>query len=104
MNHYQCVKCYIPRTQALIDADIVEFIPYSITFLSVTLQNFLAQAATDIVLLLTNPPKSIVPSLQAGDSICNAILEIAKVLKRADKITNLQDISTAPLSRVIKIN
>ena len=37
MNHYQCVQCYIPRTQALLNADTVEFFPYSIAFPSVTL-------------------------------------------------------------------
>lgn len=85
MNHSRCVQCCMLRTRALIDANEVEFFLHSIPFASVTLKDFLEQAANDIVSLLTNPPKSAVPSLQAGDPACNAILNIAKILKRDDE-------------------
>lgn len=42
------------------------------------------QAASDIVDLLTVPLASMGPILKAGDENQNAILELAKILKRAD--------------------
>jgi len=94
------VQCYIPKTRSLIDADTVEFFPHSIPFPSFTLTDFLVQAATDITSILVNPPKSIVPTIQAGDPVKNAILNKARLLKRADKIPQLKDIEETPLPRV----
>jgi len=48
-----------------------------------------------------NPPATTVPTLQAGDPTYDAILNIAKILKRSDKIPQLKDIENAPLWRVI---
>lgn len=44
------------------------------------------QAATDIISILTAPPSTTVPSLQAGDPTRNALLEIATVLNRTEKL------------------
>ena len=57
-----------------------------ILFLRVTLNDHLKQAATDIISILSNPPKSTVPSLLAGEDTATAIYEIAKLLKRVDPI------------------
>ena len=84
------MQCYIPETRSLIDADTVEFFPHSIPFPSFTLTDFLVQAATDITSILANPPKSIVPTIEAGDLVKNAILNIARLLKRANKFYNLK--------------
>ena len=58
------------------------------------------QAATDITSILANPPKSAVPILQAGDPIKNASLNIAKLLKRADRIPQLPATQDTKLPRV----
>ena len=100
MKHYRCTQCYVPKTRLLVDADAVEFFPHSIPFSSFTLQYFLVQAATGITSMLANPPKSAAPTLEAGDPIKNAILNIAKLLKRADRIPQLPAMQDAKLLRV----
>jgi len=50
------------------------------------LNNHLKQAATDIISILSNLPKSTVPSLLAGEDTATAIYEIVKLLKRVDPI------------------
>ena len=43
----------------------------------------------DIASILTNPPKSTVSSLLAGEDTTTALCEIAKLLKRVDLIPGL---------------
>ena len=69
MNHCRCVKCFVHRTRTVIDADTAEFFPHSVPFLSVILQDFLVQAATDVTSILAKSPSSTTPSLQAGDEV-----------------------------------
>ena len=82
MKHYRCVKCFLPATRREVDADTVTFIPKYIKFPEVHLKDFLRQAATDILTLLRKPPPSTVPSLEAGDDVHNALLQIASLLNR----------------------
>ena len=55
----------------------------------------------NIVIILVNLPKLTVLSLQAGDTINNPILVLAKILQQADKILQLKEIYNTPLLRVI---
>lgn len=100
MNHYCWIQCFIPRTRSVVDSDKVEFFPHSIPFPSVTLKDMLTQAATDIMSILSNLPKTTVPSIQDGEPINNKILDIAKHLKRICKIPDLKYISDIPLPRL----
>ena len=52
--------------------------------------------------MLEKSPSTTVPTLEAGDDTRNAILKFSSMLKRADKILNLQDTSDEPLPRVSK--
>ena len=87
LHHYRCVKCFIPSSRAEVNSDTVAFFPHDIPFPEVKIDDFLRQAATDIITILTHPPPTTVPSLQAGDSTKNAILELASILNRADNIS-----------------
>ena len=90
LNHYRCIKCYFPHTRSERDCDTVTFFPNVIHFPKVTTDDFLRQAATDIISILSSPPKvSIIPTLEAGDLTKNAILKLATLLNRADKIPPL---------------
>ena len=80
MQHYRCVKCYFPRTRTTRDCDTVTFFPTNIPFPQVKLDDFLRQAATDIITILTKPPSSTTPSLQSGDPVRNALLTLATQL------------------------
>ena len=51
-----------------------------------TLKDHLTQAAEDVVTMLTQHPNNTVPSLKAGDPTRNAVLRIAKLLKRVENI------------------
>lgn len=80
-QHYRCVKCYIPTSHAEVNSDTVVFVPEKINFPAVTTEDFLRQAAQDIISLLTHPPSTIIPSLHAGDTTRNALLDLATILQ-----------------------
>ena len=82
LQHYRCVNCFIPSTNATRDTDTVQYFPHDITFPEVTTEDYLKQAVDDIVQLLKNKP-NIVPTLQYGDDTRNAIDAIATLLSRA---------------------
>ena len=86
LDHYRCVTCYFPRTRTTRVCETVTFIPHDIPFPKVTLKDHLQQAAEDIIKILTHPPAPTVPSLEAGDPVRNALLDIAQQLKRVDAI------------------
>ena len=55
------------------------------------LEDFLRQAATDIVHLLKHPPSSVVPSLQAGDPTYNALRDIATIFNQENPLPTIMD-------------
>lgn len=83
-DHYRCVQCYIPSTRSVRISDTVTFFPKVVPFPSVTLDDFLRQATSDILFILQNPPS--IPSLTCGDDTKNAIVQIAKLFHRAEKM------------------
>ena len=66
-----------------------------VPFPKVTIEDFLKQAATDIVQILSQPPSSGVPTLEAGSSTRNELLKLADILQRAEKIPILQELQAA---------
>jgi hypothetical protein len=59
MEHYHCVKCFLPTTNRVRDADTVKFFPHQIPFPSTTTTDNLCQQATNNVLsILKDLPKS----------------------------------------------
>ena len=86
MQHYCFVECFFPRTQSTCVCDTVTFLPHAIPFPTITVGNYMKQAAEDIITILTQPPKTTVPSLQAGDPVRAALLELAKQLQRIEPL------------------
>jgi hypothetical protein len=82
MEHYRCVKCYFPSSGRERDVDTLEFFPKTIPFPKVTTDDYLRQAATDIISILTTKP-AIIPSLAYGDDTKNALFKIATLLGRS---------------------
>ena len=72
LEHYICVKCYIPSMNGIRDADTVQFFPKNILMPATTTIDYLNQAATNILAILQNPPSSF-PSLEAGHPTKDAI-------------------------------
>ena len=89
MNHCRCVKCYFPRTRSVRDCDTVAFFPTTVPFPEIKLDDFLRQAASDIITILTQPPSTTTPSLQAGDPVRNALTTLATQLQRIEDIPEL---------------
>jgi hypothetical protein len=83
LKHYRCVNCYYPCTGSTRVTDTVVFFPKHVKFPAVGINDFLKQAAQDIVSILTKPPPSTVPSLTAGDDTNNALLQLADLLNRS---------------------
>ena len=86
IQHYRCVQCYFTRTKTLRDCDTVTFFPTTIPFPELKLDDYLRQAAGDIISILTLPPSTTTPSLEAGDPVRNALLNLATQLKRMQPI------------------
>ena len=82
MEHYRCVKCFFPTTGKTRDTDTVEFFPKEIPFPKTTSEDFLIQAATDILTLLQGPNQTL-PILQYGDTTKNALVQLSQLLNRA---------------------
>ena len=64
------------------DADTVDLFPETISFPNVTTDQYLRQAATDILTILQSPKKNT-PSLTYGSAVTNAYVQIAQILKLA---------------------
>ena len=101
LNHYRCVTCYFPRTRTTRICETVTFIPHDVLIPEVNLTDHLKQASNDIVSILAQPPSPTTPSLQAGDPVRNALLDIATQLRQVEKIPELPKEAAAP-TRVTK--
>jgi len=84
VEHYRCVRCYIPSTHSVIDVDTVQFLPEKIPFPMATLDFQLRQTAQDLVSLLKNDQKLNIPNTNIGDSVNNALVTLATTLGRKD--------------------
>ena len=70
------MTCFIPSTKTEITTDTLVFIPYTIAIPPITTDNFLTQAASDIITLLTCPPSNVPSTLQIGDLTKNGLLQL----------------------------
>ena len=86
LHHYRCIKVYYPKTKAERNVKSVSFFPSIIPVPRVTTDDFLRQAALDIIHILTNPPHNGLPPYKMGDDTRGSLLKIAKTLNRADKL------------------
>ena len=82
------MTCFIPSTRTETVSDTLVFIAQTFPIATITTDNFLTQAASDIITLITCPLPNIPSTLQIGDSIKNVVfLQLATLLNR-NKITN----------------
>ena len=87
MNHYRCMQFFMPQSKSIIHCDTVTFIPHLIPIPETSIEDFIRQAAGDIVTLLTTPPSSTTPILQLGDSTRNGLLQLSTLFHR-NQVTN----------------
>ena len=77
LNHSSCIETCLPQIRTKCTCKTVTFFLHSIPFLQVNLNDYLKQAARDIIQHLTALSSKPTLSLQAGDPVCNALLDIA---------------------------
>ena len=99
LDHYRFLTCYFPRTRTTRICETVTFVPHEheIPFPAVTMKDHLKQAAKDIVTILTQPPAPTVPSLQEGDPIWNALLDMATQLRRMEDLPTPPQLPVQPM-------
>ena len=68
------------------------FLSKNIPFPEIKLEDFLRQTAEAIVMILTIPPSTTAPSLEAGDPTRNTLLTLSTQLKRVKKHLNQEKI------------
>ena len=61
----------------------------SFFFPKITLEDHLRQASSDSIAILTNSPSKVVPELESGDKVRNAIIKLATILNNANTTLNL---------------
>ena len=81
LNHYRCLTYYNPTTKSEIISDTVVFTPHVIPIPAVTIDNFLYQAASDIINVLTQSPPLLPSTYKIGNKTCNGLLQLATLLK-----------------------
>jgi len=96
MEHYRCVRCYIPKTRSERTSDTVVFFPTTVPVPQMKLDDYLHQAALDIMTLLSNPPKDSFPTLHLGDNTKEAIRQISILLNRATIPPNPSTLNPKP--------
>jgi hypothetical protein len=84
LEHYRCMKVYFNKTRTVRDVDTLTFIPHTIAFPQLKIDDYLRNAAADIVHLLKHPPPQLIPSLQAGKTTNIALENLATLLNRVE--------------------
>ena len=82
MEHYRCMRCYIPSLASVRVTDTIDFFPKLSSFPKMTNEEYLRKAIEDLITVVKARPHSL-PNLQEGDPTKTALEEIANLLGRA---------------------
>eukprot|EP00957_Ditylum_brightwellii_P128735 9820950-Ditylum_brightwellii.AAC.1 len=85
MEHYRCIKCFVPSTRATVDTDTLKLLGHDIPTPQVDDKDTFHQALADVVHLLQNPQKTNLPEFYKGDEVKNAFTNSAELLKRDNR-------------------
>ena len=91
LEHYCCVKIYLPKTHSTVIANTVKFIPTQIPFPYSNDARYLKQTVGDLLQLLQNTNKMNIPKVMFGDEVQNAMEEIADILKHNNKTIKINN-------------
>ena len=95
MEHYRCLKCFNPSSGKEMDIDTLKFFPHSTPLPQIATEDFLKQAATDIISILQKPP-SATPHLQLTNTTRHALIYIARILNKAAPLEPIPSIESLP--------
>ena len=104
MQNYCCRRCFVSQKRSENDEDTSGFVTHAKSILSMTVEDFIRQATSGIITLLTHPPKSTSPFLQLANATKNGLLKVTNLLNR-DQATfsalrNQQQHSTNAVARL----
>ena len=83
IHHYRNFKCYLPSTNAEVVSDTVDLFAYKMPIPSISHDEYIQQALSDILAVIQTKSKNNVPSLQYGARINDAIITISSLLGKA---------------------
>ena len=98
-DHYRCINCYFPKTRSQRHVDTVTSFPVTVPFPKLSIEDFLKQAAQDIVTILKDPPSTTTLSLKVGDEMNNALVHLAEILNRTKSLPAPHNITSEVLSK-----
>lgn len=82
LDHYRCVKCFIPATNGVRDADTVEYFPHHFPIPEMQPIDYIKQATADIIHFLQNPSPTPISNLNDGDATLRAFQQLSTALNR----------------------
>ena len=85
LDHYRCVRAFIPETGDERVCDTLKYLPHNIPFPKATTEDYLIQAAQDIVTLLKQKATIPLPH-HPNNTLNDAITSTATLLQRAATI------------------
>lgn len=80
LAHYQCLKCFVPSTGAVVDTDTVHIIPHIVPVPEFNDAQAIQQAVSDILHIIKNSEENNIPKFWKGDMIQNAFQKVAESL------------------------
>ncbi len=83
LDHYRCLRCYIPTSHRTRNCDTVEFFPHSTPIPNYQPEDYIHKALSDIIASLQS--RTNIPGLTITDRLSDATLEVARLLGRAAK-------------------
>ena len=89
-DHYICITCYFLTNRQERQFDSVTFILKTVSYPSVKMEDYLAQAAEDIIYMLTAPEKPCSVSLEDGDATRNSLLKLSTFLRRKQELPEIK--------------
>eukprot|EP00957_Ditylum_brightwellii_P151451 11533599-Ditylum_brightwellii.AAC.1 len=96
LEHYWCIKCFMPDMAAEVDADIGKLIPHMIPIPSFSDENTIRQTIGDIIYILKWPEKMNIPTVMKGDPIVQVFENITALLGK--KKVSVAEQQAAPIS------
>eukprot|EP00957_Ditylum_brightwellii_P141486 10778619-Ditylum_brightwellii.AAC.1 len=69
LEHHRCIKRFMPKTGAEVDADTIRLIPHAIPIPQFGDEDAIRQAISDIIHILKQPGKNSIPTALKGDAV-----------------------------------
>ena len=90
MNHYRCIKCFLPTSRAEVDVDTLVLLPSKHFFPKPSLDEHIRHVAAKLLQLLTSQQRPL-PGLKINQSTYNALKTLQQIFQNDIPIKNTVD-------------